>query len=191
MKRPERVSAYPLAWPPGWPRTLPEKRERSKFTATVPSALAFLDEEVRRLGAKNLVVSSNYTLGAAPEDVGVCVYFDYQELKAGIPCDRWLRVEDNLRAIAKTIEAMRGIERWGAKHMIKAAFTGFAALPAPGASRPWRAVLELDPGDGILSKVEAAYKRLRSKYHPDKGGSAERFHEIQNAYDQARAELGI
>lgn len=192
MKRPERINAYPLAWPPGWPRTEPGKRERSRFDATVPGALAFLEDEVRRLGAKGLVLSSNYTLGRPPDDPGVCAYFEYQDVRAAIPCDRWVKVEDNLHAIAKTIEAMRGIERWGAKHMVKAAFTGFAALPAPGQStRGWREVLELNPGDGIPSKVEAAYKRLRSEKHPDKGGSPAAFHEVQTAYEQARAELGI
>lgn len=198
MKRSEGVNAYPLAWPSGWPRTLPEKRERSRFDATVPSALAFLEDEVRRLGGKNLILSSNFTLGKAPEDPGVCAYFTYQEQAAAIPCDRWTKVEDNLHAIAKTIEALRGIERWGAKHMVKAAFTGFAALPSPGATlRPWRDVLELPASslsgahDAVQREIEGAYKRLRSKHHPDKGGSAAKFHEVQGAYDQARTELGL
>jgi len=185
------TTAYPLQWPPGWPRTPSEKRERSRFDTTIPRALSFIEDEVRRLGAKSLVISSNYTLGARPDDPGVCAYFDYQGLQAGMPCDRWIRVEDNLHSIAKTIEAMRGIERWGAKNMIKAAFTGFVALPAPSARRPWRNVLGV-PAASAISAVElqVIYKRLRSKHHPDKGGKAEHFNEVQVAYDQARAELG-
>ena len=186
----DRVTVYPLAWPPGWPRTIPEKRERSKFAEkTLSSSLAFLEEEVRRLGAKGLVLSSNYTLGPAPKDPGVCAYFEYQDIRAAIPCDRWTKVEDNLRAIALTIEAMRGIERWGAKNMVKAAFTGFAALPAPTQSKPWRSVL------GVVGEsnqdIEATYRRLRSQHHPDKGGDAARFAEIQKAYEEARTELGL
>jgi hypothetical protein len=188
VKRPERVTTFPLAWPPGWPRTDSAKRERSKFDATVPRALAFLEDEVRRLGAKNLVLSSNFTLGAAPDDPGVCAYFDYQELKAAIPSDRWLRVEDNLHAIAKTIEAMRGIERWGAKNMIKAAFTGFAALPAPGKTDPWHQVLGIDP-KAKLEEAQNAYKLLRSRHHPDKGGDAAIFDAVQKAWEQARQAL--
>ena len=186
------TTAYPLQWPPGWPRTAPDKRERSRFDTTVHRALGFIEEEVRRLGAKALVISSNYTLGPSPEDVGVCAYFEFDGLQAAMPCDRWMRVEDNLHSIAKTIEAMRGIERWGAKNMIKAAFTGFVALPAPASRRPWRDVLGVkDVGAGAAELVEASYKRLRSRHHPDKGGTAERFNEVQLAYDQARAEIGM
>jgi len=192
VKRSAPINAYPLAWPPGWPRTAPDKRERSRFEATVPSALAFLEDEVRRLGAKALVLSSNYTLGKAPEDPGVCAYFDYQEMKAAIPCDRWSKVEDNLHAIAKTIEAMRGIERWGAKHMVKAAFTGFAALPAPGqtSARGWQEVMEFTPGDIVTKEaLDRAYRRLRSTSHPDKGGTSEAFNAVQAAYEQGCAAL--
>jgi len=114
--------------------------------------------------------------------------FEFGGLRAAMPCDRWTKVEDNLHSIAKTIEAMRGIERWGAKNMIKAAFTGFVALPA-ASRRHWREVLGVTDGQG--SSLESAYKRLRSKHHPDKGGTSERFNEVQVAYDQARAELGI
>jgi len=70
------TTAYPLQWPPGWPRTPSDKRERSRFDTSVSKALGFLHEEVRRLGAKSLVISSNYTLGPAPEDSGVCAYFE-------------------------------------------------------------------------------------------------------------------
>jgi len=188
VKRSAPINAYPLAWPPGWPRTAPEKRERAKFVeTTLARSLAFLEEEVRRLGGKNLVLSSNYTLGRAPDDVGVCAYFEYQEAGTAIPCDRWTRVEDNLHAIAKTIEALRGIERWGAKHMVKAAFTGFAALPAPGQTnaRSWREVMEFGPGEIVTKEtLERAYRRLRSTSHPDKGGTTEAFNAVQAAFEQ-------
>lgn len=188
--------AYPLAWPPGWPRTEPSRREVSKFKTTVHGALSFLEDEVRRLGGKQLVISSNCSLGQSrPADPGVCAYFHYQGINAAIPCDRWRTPEDNLHAIAKTIEAMRGIERWGAKNMIKAAFTGFAALPAPGhtSGRGWRDVLELPESDfPVLDKsmVEKKYRTLAQKKHPDKGGDAQAFHELTVARDQAIESLG-
>lgn len=182
---------YPLTWPPGWPRTDQMRRERSRFNTTISASLNFLKEEIRRLGAKDLVLSSNYTLGTtSPKDPGVCAYFQYQGISAAIPCDRWLNVEDNVHAIAKTIEAMRGIERWGAKNMIKAAFSGFAALPGPGqTSAGWREILGLN-GETTGQEIESAYRRLRSLHHPDKGGSAELFHAVQIAYDQAKQAVG-
>ena len=185
-------NAYPLTWPPAWPRTPGHQRQHSNFKATVPSALKFLEDEIRRLGAKSLVVSSNCTLGSyRPTDPGVCAYFHYQGIEAAIPCDRWSKVEDNVHAIAKTIESMRGIERWGAKHMIKAAFSGFAALPAPGqSSAPWRQVLGYVPGEKpALQDLETRYQKKRSEHHPDKGGTPEMFHAVQTAYEQAKGEL--
>lgn len=185
------TQAYPLHWPSGWPRTEPLKREQSRFDTTVARALEFVEEEVRRLGGKQLVISSNCTLGnMRPEDPGVCAYFIYQGASAGIPCDRWRKAEDNLHAIAKTIEALRGIERWGAKHMVKAAFTGFAALPAPGntTGRSWREVLEAVEGDTLVD-VKAKYRKLSAKRHPDKGGSEEAMSELNWAWTQAQEAL--
>ncbi len=36
---------------------------------------------------------------------------------------------DNIQAIRKTIEAMRGLERWGVSDMLQRTFSGFKALP--------------------------------------------------------------
>lgn len=125
-------TAYPLAWPDGWPR---HKGYRERWPSqgrvtTLSAALKECQDELRRLGASNVVLSSNVTLGAEnPSDPGVVAYCTYDGLQVAIPCDRWNTVAGNLRAIAKTIEAMRGMERWGAKHMIRAMFTGFTRSP--------------------------------------------------------------
>lgn len=65
------------------------------------------------------------------------------------------------------------------------AFRGFTALNAPG----WRSVLGLD-GSANLDQVESRFRELAHQYHPDKGGDAERFHEIVKAREEARRELG-
>lgn len=44
-------------------------------------------------------------------------------------CEKWQDVYGNIYAIGKTIEALRGIERWGTGDMVEQAFTGFVALP--------------------------------------------------------------
>jgi hypothetical protein len=53
-------------------------------------------------------------------------------------------IRDNLQAVAKTIEALRGIDRWGTREMVDAAFQAFAAIPASASAgiqvrpkRPW------------------------------------------------------
>ena len=88
-------------------------------------------------------------------------------------------------AIAKTIGALRGIERWGAKEMVNAAFRGFKALPMGGdaimTATPHQ-VLGVAPG-ASKEEITAAYKELAKKYHPDVGGDHSKFVEIKNAYE--------
>lgn len=182
-------SAYPLAWPPGWPRT--KVRERGPYRTELATALKNLRKELGLLAgqraATSLVLSSNVTLGAeSPADPGVVAYFLRDEQQVAIPCDRWNNVAHNVQAIALTIESMRAIERHGAKHMVTAMFQGFTALPAP--AKGWRAVLGMPPEAG-LDAAEVAYRTLARGSHPDTGGSHERMAELNTAIAAARKEL--
>lgn len=191
------IDAYPLTWPMGWPRT--ERPEWSRFKASHSGAMYDLLNELRLLDAKNVIISTNlplrrdglpYASRHEPQDSGVAVYFDLDGQPQCIPCDKWNSVRDNLHAISKTINALRGIERWGAKEMVNAAFRGFKALPAqgdttPSAQRLWFDVLEVSP-DASWDVIEAVYRRLLHKVHPDKGGSEAAFHELQAAFKQAK-----
>lgn len=182
--------AYPLQWPKGWPKTEPGKRESgSRFkNVTLAGALNGLQDEVRRLGGKSMVLSSNYTLGNTnPKEPGVVAYFEYVGKQVGMPCDRWNRIEANVRAIALTIEAMRGMERWGAKHMITAMFSGFRALPERTSEDPWE-ILGVDQ-DANEKEILDAYRAKAKKAHPDQGGSSEAFNRLTDAKDTALATL--
>lgn len=193
----EPIEAYPLAWPVGRPRS--KKKSVDRFDVSFARARDAAAYEVRLLGGKSLVISSNVPLKQngmpsanfnTPDDNGVAVYFEYKGKQMCFACDRWSRVTANMQAIAKTIEALRGISRWGTGDMMEAAFTGFAALPAPGNTTfGWRHILEVDPTESRYEFVEQSYKRLRSQAHPDRGGNVERFSAIQNAWDMAQQEL--
>lgn len=184
------ATAFPLQWPAGWPRTEPGRREHSKFKQDVNSALRFLKREVQLLGATNLVLSSNYTLGVdAPKDPGVVAYFVYNKSPVAIPCDRWLKLCDNIYAIALTIEAMRGMERWGAKHMIEAMFTGFKRLEAKTGGISWWEVLGV-PSTATASQITEAYRDKARICHPDKGGSHEAMTNLNAAYEMALSQNG-
>lgn len=179
--------AYPLQWPHGWDRTLPP-RQKGRFQKTLAGSLEFLQTELRLLGAKNLILSSNYTLGqSSPADPGVCAYFEFKGIHYAIPCDRWSRVEHNVAAIGLTVEAMRGMERWGAKNMIQAMFSGFKALPAAAgvAKKPWWEVLAVDRATPWPA-IEANYRSLSKTRHPDAGGSVEAMTELNEAIQEAR-----
>lgn len=179
-------TAYPLTWPSSWPRTEFARRETSRMKSTLPAALKNLRSEINLLGGKNLILSSNATLGNdRPAESGVCAYFIRDGENVAIPCDRWKTLAENIQAIAKTVEALRGIERWGAKHMVKAAFRGFAALPEKSSSRTFYDVLGLQTGPLTISALNAAFRTRAKLCHPDHGGSDAQMAEINEAYDQA------
>lgn len=181
--------AYPLQWPPNFPRHT-GSRESAKFRTELGSALRNLTKQLELMGAKGLVLSSNCTLGQSnAPDPGVCAYFTYDGMQLAIPCDRWNNVASNVQAIALTVEAMRGMNRWGAKHMIRAMFTGFKALPSGGTpKRTFREVLDMETTGGI-ELAESRYRVLATLRHPDRGGSHEAMAELNEAIAEARRVL--
>lgn len=187
------TQAYPLLWPPGWPRTASHKRERSRFE---PRGMAYEAQqtlnELARLGARNAIVSTNvelrrdglpYSNQKAPTDPGVAVYFTYEKRPQCIPCDRWATVEENLRAVWKSIEALRSLERWGAKSFVDAAFTGFAALPGPTMARAWWEVLGVSQW-ATADQINAAWREKAKTAHSDAGGTDSAMSELNVARDQ-------
>jgi hypothetical protein len=188
---------YPLAWPPGWKRT--DRPTSSKFGNVSISAESYeIFRQLRLMGASNIIISSNmrYRADGLPyanqgyiEDTGIAVYFDLNGDQQCIPCDKWNNIGDNLRAVSKTIDALRGIERWGAKEMVNAAFRGFKALPAsfemPAGRihRDWWTVLGVDRYANVL-EVKSAYREAIKLHHPDAGGKEEDLKEIRQAYEE-------
>lgn len=195
------ADAYPLEWPHGWPRT--ESPQRSRFDTSFAQARDGVIDELNRMGVPDyhVVISTNiqtrrdglpYANMREPDDKGVAVYFTLHSRQQCIPCDRWDRVKDNLQAIRKTIDALRGLERWGADSMVNAAFRGFAALPDPASTggEHWADVLQIS-SDAPWPDVRDAYQRARRFAHPDAGGSNEAFNRIQAAWEQAKQERGL
>lgn len=184
------TEAYPLQWPAGWERT---KHPRyGRFKTNFANARDSLMAELRLMGARYPVLSTNiplrrdglpYARQAQPDDKGVAVYFEWKGRSMVFACDQWTRVEDNVQAVRKTIEALRGIERWGASDMMERAFTGFTALPPPGKQKWWE-VLQV-PRDADDYSITAAYRRLAMERHPDHGGSDALMAELNEAYKQA------
>ena len=193
-----KPEAYPLHWPIGRPRTPSDKREWGRFKTTPEAATDGLFEELRRLGAKLPILSTNvelrldgmpYASRRPPDDPGVAVYFEYHGKQFTFACDRYDQVHKNIRAIGKTIENLRGIERWGTGDMLKQAFAGFIALPAPEAEKPWWEVLAVER-DLDWTEVQAKHKRLALLNHPDRGGNHDRMAEINAALEKAKQEKG-
>lgn len=216
MKR----EASPLQWPEGWKRTDPDNRTRSRFAAGqfVHSRDGIL-KELRLMRAVHPTITSDlplksngmpYATGRV-DDPGVAVW--WVDAKIGgssvervIACDTYKDIADNLHAIQLTLNAMRGIGRWGANQVVERAFAGFAALP-PGSgetinavpveeSIDWREFFEITPLlDGmnkhdLVALIRGRHKRMALAKHPDHGGTREAFDELSKALEAAEAELG-
>lgn len=201
----------PVKWPEGWKRTPPGARKRGHFTTTgtsdtgypvrrdvsFTSALTDVQGEVGRMkGAHTLVIEHAGDSDVhgipmkgrrEPDDPGVVVRWKRGGKSYAIACDTYSDRAQNLRAVAKTIEATRGIERWGAVTG-EQAFAGYESLPPRGGFE--REVL-LDPWvvlgvqeNAPRAVVEAAFRALAMKAHPDKGGSADAMRVLTEARDK-------
>jgi hypothetical protein len=130
-----------------------------------------------------------------PDDPGVAVYFVYKKRRCPSPATAGKKIEHNMQAIAKTIEALRGIARWGTGDMLEAAFTGFTALPPPPAAGPGAAPHPPRTGATCSARrahareLQDVYRRLAGAYHPDRGGDPAKMAELNAAREQALQEL--
>jgi hypothetical protein len=195
---------FPLTWPDGWRRTPADCRRNLPADVPFGASLSRLMRELRLMGVEcrdgrnpDVVISSDVPLRldglprsdrGEPEDPGVAVYFEFDGRDLSFACDSYTMIRDNLRALALTIEALRGIERWGASDLMDRAFRGFAALPERATS-PWRETLGFKPDERVtLEKIEQEYRRLVKTNHPDVGGNDETFRQIVEARTIARRE---
>lgn len=98
-------------------------------------------------------------------------------------------MEDNLHAIALTLENLRAVDRYGVtlRHQ---QYLGFAALPAPQTSGTVDQAAELFaqiagvPAGDVIKSLEAyrgAYRLAAAKLHPDLGGDRNAWEAFQNA----------
>lgn len=208
----DNVTAYPLCWPVGRPRTPAAARLDAAFgevsrsrtsdggqytrfvQLSVAGSLDRLMPELERLGASDVIVSTNvpttsddlpYAHGRARGgDPGVAVYFRTARGQPHcISCDKWRTVADNLAAIASHVRAVRGMLRWGAAD-VATAFAGFRMIDA---RPPWWRVLGLGAPTMDEATIRETFRALAQQHHPDKGGTHARMAEISAARDEGIA----
>lgn len=202
------MTAYPLAWPPGWRRTENYRRARARFShygseLSVADGVSRVLRELQIFGSdkRQTIISTNLALRQDglplsnqrnPEDPGVAVYWVRKGERKCMAIDIYDRVADNLGAVAASLDAMRAIARHGGAEILERAFTGFTALPSSiQAQRPWRDVLGVSLTERNPMTVRNSYRARRSLMHPDKGGTADAFREVETAYLEAQRELGF
>jgi len=155
-------------------------------------------EELRLLGASDIVVSSNVPtrsdglLHSDPrrlDDPGIAVYFKFKKKQMVMARDGFISVAGNLRSLGLAIEGLRQLERHGGSLMLERAFVGFLALAPPDRKKPWREVFGIKTDwNGDLTGLYHEKARIR---HPDAGGSDTLMAELNVAYAEGRQELGL
>lgn len=199
---------FPLQWPEGWARCATPKR--SRFSATLFAALTQLRAELDRLGASHVTITSNLPVNSRgnpyghAEDPGIAVWFVLNGQERVFACDRWDDAGHNMHALALTIDAMRGLERWGAGDVVTRAFAGFAALPAPEPVETlprWVSALEMPAstyadliGDdnglaALLSLARVHHRQLIRERHPDHGGTHDAAVRLNQALADAESDI--
>lgn len=174
----------------------------SEFKSNYSQTLNLLEAELRKLRAKEITIQAGFRQvrndgwpysSAKPEHPAVALQFRTAKGVLVFRAQRYKRFEDNLRAIAKTLEALRAVDRWGVVEGQQ--YTGFRQIEAPAAGQMDRdaAATWLSFFSGVSSaellgsraKLEQAYRETRIKLHPDRQntGSHEGFVKTQQAYD--------
>jgi len=180
--------------------TDPETRNRkstSRFRASWQDTLAYLSDEIEKVGGKEPIViqldvqegdirlDGMLRANARVGHPGVIVSFASRfgplryatdayekDWVGGMPS--W---QANLRAIALTLEALRAIDRWGVSKRGEQ-YTGWKALPAaggvtfPSADEALRWMRETAGESGSLRSARLVYRDLAKRMHPDAGGDA-------------------
>lgn len=196
------TTQFPLEWPDGWPVTAPRDRLWSLPGGSAQGwdrVCERLFSEMERLGASGVVLSTDqplrqdgkpYAARRIIEEPGAAMYFTLHGRQMVMAQDRYERLVDNIRSLALAIEGMRQMQRHGGDHMMERAFSGFEALPPPGAGNAphWSTLLGCDR-KASLQDIESAFREKAKLFHPDRpGGSTVKMAELNAAYSQAKIE---
>lgn len=180
---------------------------RGPFSATWRQTMQLLEAELRHLGVRDEFVmqidvderdhrlDGGLRANARPASPAVAISVE----RTGKPsllfvCGKFTDWQENVRAIALGLEALRKVARYGIVQA-EEQYTGFGALP-PGVAMPTAkmsveeaAQLLIDEtlwagpliGDDLA--VQSAYRRAVKLHHPDVGGDPAKFRRLTEARD--------
>ncbi len=197
------MEPFPLQWPVGYPRTANPEVNGQFRNISAREEIEDLMIEIKRLKAQEVIVSCNIPIRKNGvdrdwdyprkkiQDNGVAIYFKLDGVSQVLSCDAWHSLEHNLRALTKTIEALRGLDRWKASEILKRAFSGLKELPETAESLTrWWEILGVGQKDPP-GMIKTAYRQLAYLHHPDQGGDSYQFSRINEAWEKAKKERGI
>lgn len=187
--------------------------ERSQFKAGYNDTLNLLKKELANLRASNVVLQLDLEAGqfrksdglpysdAEPESSAIVLSFNTPLATTPLmyPCDTYMYWQDNLRAIALSLENLRAVNRYGVTKRGEQ-YRGFQALPSPRGVMPPEAAARVladfssFDADYILTDrdgVEGAWREAAKNVHPDTGGDDDTMRKVNEARDVLRAYHGV
>lgn len=127
--------------PPIWPgkATPSYARKRPQFKTITSRALSLLAREIRYLGGKNIEIAVDaeprhiradglLRADARPRSSAIVVSFTTRDGRLQFPCDTFTYWEENVDAVARALEALRMVDRYGVQQGRQ--YAGFKALPS-------------------------------------------------------------
>lgn len=166
-----------------WDRRVHASRPHAPFRAPYQATIDLLEREVRMLGARHVVVELAITesdlrndgqpyAGTRPDHPGVTVAFESKHGPLKYTADKFATWQENLRAIALGLEALRKVDRYGMTSRGEQ-YAGWKALPA-GSSE------QVERGRDLIREHGSIRDAIMAT-HPDHGGDASDFDAVQAA----------
>lgn len=209
---PDNMKVDPIG---AWPGELTRNRQYSPFRAALSETLTVLERELRMLGAKDarlqiaipvnrFRIDGRPYADARPEHPGIILTCESKHGPLSYPCDTYATWQDNLRAIALALEALRKVDRYGVTKRGEQ-YRGFLAIEATAMpSTPFTHEPESVTGwlERLLTTAEVVHssqlplplrtllRRAQAHTHPDHGGDPEQFRLVSLAESYLR-EAGV
>jgi hypothetical protein len=167
-----------------WDRKGAGGRPHSPFQADYTSTVNLLEREAKMLGAKRVVVElalreADLRLDGKPyagtktDHPGVTIALDSRHGALKYTADKFATWQENLRAIALGLEALRKVDRYGMTSRGEQ-YAGWKALSSGrGDPNPAR-------GRELIAMYGSAKAALHAT-HPDHGGDSQDFADVQAA----------
>lgn len=159
---PPNMTLRPLV---AWTQPETRYRQRSQFSAPWSATLELLDREVYHLGngrrhpdsvlqialrEQDFRIDGMPRANSIPSHPGVILNIESSKGPLSFPCDKFDRWQDNLRAIALGLEALRKVDRYG-------------ITPGDEQYQGWRAI-ESKPSVDVVSAACATIARIAWPY---------------------------
>jgi hypothetical protein len=198
-----RYTALPDRWP-GKPGVKPK---HSLFKIQWTKVERMLEREIRHLGGRDVELAVDIRrmgdfradgmlrADARPVTPAVIISFKNRDnVRLQFPCARFTFWQDNVWAIARALEALRKVDRYGVTQG-DAQYAGFKAIGA-GSAPVLQKVMTAGDAAEVLAKycpfparviydeasvATVAIQTAKARTHPDAGGTAEEFQRVSEA----------